>query len=361
MNRLEVQHLQSIQGYPAISILLPTHRDAPHNRADQIRVKNLVKQATDRLLSEFPRRDIEPLLTRLDALVAQIDYRCALDGLALFVNQDVDRKFYLPFPVKEQVVIDETFATRDLVFALNHSPRYWVLVVSEKPTRLYEGLGDTLVEITENGFPMIHAGPGGAAPLPFGFGKRKSAYRDERHRQFFRQVDAAFRHIAVTDPLPLVVVGVDRSLAFFNEVSKHKKMIIATLPGNHDKTPAHEMAAQVWSLVQSYLDSQRKDALKALDAAVSTRKYASGIGEAWRTAKEGRAATLLVEEDFRYPARLDASGLHLRPADDSTAPDVIDDAVDELIEHVLAQSGQVTFVDNGALETHQSIALILRY
>ena len=111
MNRLEVQHMQSIQSYPAISILLPTHRDAPHNRADQVRVNNLVKQATDRLLSEFPRRDIEPLLVRLDALVAQIDYRCALDGLALFVNQDVDLKFYLPFPVKERVVIDETFAT----------------------------------------------------------------------------------------------------------------------------------------------------------------------------------------------------------------------------------------------------------
>ena len=70
---------------------------------------------------------------------------------------------------------------------------------------------------------------------------------------------------------------------------------------------------------------------------------------------------LLVEDDFRYPARLNASGLHLRPADDATAPDVIDDAVDELIEFVLAQGGRVTFVDNGTLATHQSIALILRY
>ena len=183
----------------------------------------------------------------------------------------------------------------------------------------------------------------------------------ERHRQFFRQVDAAFRNIAATDPLPLVVVGVDRYLAFFNEVSKHKNMIIATLPGNHDKTPAHEMATQVWPLVQIYLDRQRKDALKALDAAVSARKYASGIGEAWRAAIEGRGATLLVEDDFRYPAHLNASGLHLRPAEDSTASDVIDDAVDELIEFVLAQGGRVIFVDNGALATHQSIALILRY
>ena len=51
----------------------------------------------------------------------------------------------------------------------------------------------------------------------------------------------------------------------------------------------------------------------------------------------------------------------LIPADDPTAPDVIDDAVDELIEIVLAKGGRVIFVDNGALAIHQRVALILRY
>jgi hypothetical protein len=68
-----------------------------------------------------------------------------------------------------------------------------------------------------------------------------------------------------------------------------------------------------------------------------------------------------VEEDFHYPARLGPSGLLLRPADDPTAPEVLDDAVDELVETVLANGGQVVFVDNGALEVHQRIAMILRY
>lgn len=69
----------------------------------------------------------------------------------------------------------------------------------------------------------------------------------------------------------------------------------------------------------------------------------------------------MVEEDFHYPARLGPSGLLLRPVDDPTAPDVIDDSVDELIETVLASGGRVVFVDNGALEVHQHIAMILRY
>ena len=68
-----------------------------------------------------------------------------------------------------------------------------------------------------------------------------------------------------------------------------------------------------------------------------------------------------MAEDFHYPARLDASGLLLSSVGDPTAPDAIDDAVDELIEIVLARGGQVVFVDNGALEAHQRIAIILRF
>ncbi len=93
-----------------------------------------------------------------------IDYRYALDGLAIFVNHDFARKFYLPFPVKERVIIDESFATRDLVLTMNRSSRYWVLALSEKPTRLFEGARDTLAEITDYGFPMVHTGPGRRQP-----------------------------------------------------------------------------------------------------------------------------------------------------------------------------------------------------
>ncbi|MGQ9683860.1 MAG: AOC03_06830 family ribosome hibernation factor [Anaerolineae bacterium] len=361
MNRLDVQLLQSVRGYPAVSILLPTHRHSPANQQDPIRVKNLVRQAADRLLAELPKREVEPLLMRLQALTDKIDYLHALDGLALFAHRDWARAFYLPFAVRERVVIDETFATRDLVFALNRSPRYWVLALSEKPTRLYEGLRDSLVEVTTGGFPMTHEGPGGELKLPGGVAVHKSAYRDERHRQFFRQVDEAFGRLAASDPLPLAVVGVDRFLAFYDQVTKHKNLIATTVTGSHDKTPAHELAALVWPLVQANLALRRNTVLQELEAAVSARQYASGIGEVWRLAQEGRAAALVVEENYRCPARIDPTGQHLMPADDPEAPNLIDDAVDEIIETVLAKGGRVVFVDDGALAIHQRIALMLRY
>jgi hypothetical protein len=362
MNRHEVQLLQKIRRYPSVTITLPTHRTTPENQQDPIRVKNLVKQAADRLLQESSRREIEPLLIRLTKLAEGIDYPHTLDGLALFVNADLARAVYLPFALKERVAVDETFFTRDIVFALNRTPRYWTLVLSEKPTRLFEGTRDNLTEVQEGGFPLTHEGPGGEQPLPGGFGIRKSAYEDERHRQFFRQVDATFKPFWADDPLPLAVVGVDRYLAFFSEVTGHKGAITTTLTGSHDKTSAHELGKLVWPLVKANLVEQRQQqALAELGKAVSEQKYVSTVGEVWRLAKEARGRLLLVEEGFHFAARVDKTGWHLIPAEDLTAPDVMDDAVDEIIETVLSKQGQVVFVDDGQLQAHQRIALVLRY
>ena len=106
---------------------------------------------------------------------------------------------------------------------------------------------------------------------------------------------------------------------------------------------------------------QLDEVLSELDAAISAQKYASSITEVWQLAQEGRGSTLIVETDFHYPARVDETGLFLTPAEDPTAPDVIDDAVDDLIETVMAKGGKVVFVDDGVLEQYQHIAMILRY
>jgi hypothetical protein len=361
MNRKDIQLLNTLRGYPAVSILLPTHRSAPDNRQDPIRVKNLVRQAAERLLGEFSKREIEPLMARLEGLVQEIDYRHTLDGLALFVNRDQAHAFMLPFPLVERVVIDETFATRDLVFALNRSTRYWALSLSEQHTRLFEGMSDALSEVAVAPFPMKMEGPGATEALPGGKGVEKMTYLEEMRRQFFRHVDGALKPWLASDPLPLVVAGVERYLSLFGEVTAHGQAVAATVTGNHDRMTSHELAKAVWPAVEAAMADRRATLLQHLDNAMSTRNAVSGIGNAWRAAREGRADLLLVEAGFHYPAVVDESGLVLSPSDTAAAPGVIDDAVDEVIEMVLAKGGRVMFADDGALAAHQRIAMVVRY
>ncbi len=361
MNRHDVKLLQAMREYPSVTIILPTYRTIPENQKDPIRVKNLVKEAEERLLREFTWREVDALTTRLNDLVEHLDYQYMTEGLAIYVNKDFARSFPLPFKPKEQVIIDETFATRTLVLALNRTQRYWLLALSENSTRLFEGVRDSLTEITEGGFPMSNEGPGAATRLPGGQGINRSAYRDEIDRQFYREVNAAFKEFMNDDELPLVVAGVDRNLAFFQEVSSHTSAIIGTLRGNYDQTSAHELAEMVWPLVKANRAVQVEEILSELDTAMSAKKYAYSIAEVWHMAQEGRGDLLIVETNFHYPACVDETGMFLTPAGDPTAPGVLDDAVDNVIETVMSKGGKVAFVDDGTLDQYQHIALTLRY
>lgn len=360
ITRQDLKQLQALVKVPALSILLPTHRTSPENKQDPIRVKNLVDQATTRLAEEFSSRELEPLLQRLDQLVSEIDYPHTLDGLALFVSHDLAQRYYLPFAVPERVVIDQTFATRDLVYGLHRAQRYWVLLLSQSSTRLLAGTGETLEEVQDQNFPMAMSGPGATGPLPGGVGINTSGYLDDMHRQFFRQVDSALMEYNQGETLPLIVGGVDRQVSFFREVTSQTPLIAGTLLGNFDKATIHELTPQVWKMVQSIRQAQQAEALQALDLAMGAQNVVSTVGEAWRLAHEGRGKLLLVEKNYHVPAILTEDG-RFELVEQSGGVEVMDDAVDEIIEAVLAKGGEVAIVDDNALAIHQRIALTLRY
>src|SRR5262249_17353053 len=136
--RSELKRLQEHNDFPSISLLAPTHRTAPGNKKDPIVVKNLVAKGLKRLHDEFKKREVASLVQNLNKLVDKVDWKHTMEGLALFASKDVATALYLPFRVKARVMIDPTFATRDLVYTLNRAPRYRVLVLTEKPTRLFE-------------------------------------------------------------------------------------------------------------------------------------------------------------------------------------------------------------------------------
>ncbi|MFO7564703.1 MAG: hypothetical protein R6X02_18815 [Enhygromyxa sp.] len=360
MNRSDVLALQAHRGYPLVSVIAPTHRTSPDNKADPILVRNLIDDAKQRLLEEKSKREAAPVFDRLAELVEEVDWAHTLDGLALFASPDHAELFYLPHPVRPRVVIDETFATRDLVATLARSGRYRVLVLSEKPTRLYDGARETLEEHVGDGFPRVHQGPGGATALPGGAGINPASVRQEAHMEFFRQIDAALGQLLADDPTPVVVVGVQRYLGYYNKLTSHGDRIIATVEGSHDKTPAPELGKLVWPRVEEQLRAAAQARIAELDAAEGAGRLASGVAQAWRAAAEGRGAHLIVEQDYHVPGTLDSDGLTLTLVDDATAPGVIDDVVDELIELVIAKGGEVTIVEGG-LDKHQRVALMLRY
>jgi hypothetical protein len=353
-----LKSFQAHRDHPSVSILAPTHRTAPSNKQDPIKVKNLVRNAVDRLHQEFTKRETAAVVANLQQLVRDVDWEHTLDGLALFASRRLSRAVSVPFRVKPRAVIDETFATRDLVYAFNRATPYRVLVLSHKPT-LYDGWTALLDEHKVKPFPMVHRGPGGASKLPGGQGVNPSAVRDEAQRQFFRLVDDAVDALQKANRLPLVVVGVERNLAFYREVTRQSGAIVGMLAGNYDQASPSALGKLVWPVFESGATLRRTEALVQLDEAVGVHRHASGIDQVWRVAVGRKSRTLLVEKEFKYPADVSPEGDRLLPYT-GQGPAALDDAVDEVIERVMDSGGEVYFYPTGTLEVHQKIAVVLR-
>jgi len=156
---------------------------------------------------------------------------------------------------------------------------------------------------------------------------------------------------------PTVIAGVERST---REVLKVERVeVVGHVPGNHDHTSWSELHRLTWPLIDTWLQRDRREAHHRLERARSARRFAGGIGEVWDLAQEGRVELLVVEESFDYPARIDDG--RLRAATDREAPDVVDDAVDELIEAVMRNGGRAVIVPEGDLVDHDRLAAVLRY
>lgn len=351
--------------YPAVSILAPTHRRPPDNAQDALVVRNLIDDAERRMAQSVDDRVRAEIAEVLRALADSVDWSHTLDGIALFAGGDIATVEQLPFSPEARAVVDDNFATRDLVRAVDYATRYYVLVLSEKPTRLFEGLGDSLEEIVDAGFPMTDEGPRGTGTVAHRLRTSHAAHLDAKHQEFFRRVDRSLGEVMAMEALPLIAVGVGRYLSYFRDVSAHDDRVIGWIEGSHDRTPPHELAALVRPEVEAARAAGVKGALERLDEAVGAKRAALGLDDAWQAAVAHRVATLLAENGYHEPAlRLDG-GARVRAASETEAAaagaDGLDDAVDELVELVLAGGGEVVFVDDGALSDRGRIGAILRY
>jgi len=359
--RNELKHLQSINGYPCVSILLPTHRTFPEREQDPIRLKNLVNEVKKRLLKEFSEEEIKPIMNNLISLSDSVDFNRLLRGLALFVNKTRSFRFTLPFPVKERILIDDNFGTRDIVFDMNRSEPYWILVLSEKVAKIYSGIRENVMEFIGNDFPLINQ----FYEIKNGSEKETSTNdrlsdNTERYKSFIRDVESKLKTLNPAG-FEIVVTGSERIISYFKEITSQKDYIISAINGNYTEHSPAELSKLVWSEVKKTRSLKREMLINEINEALGMKKLATGIDEIWTLVNEGRGRKLIVELNYQYPAKLSEDKMRLIPTEVAPGIEILDDAVDEIVEKVIDTNGEVVFVDNGKLEKFGRIALLLRY
>lgn len=348
----EVVQLQQVRGFPAVSVLMATTPGQSMTLTDQTRLEDLVDQATLRL-QRLPDDDPAALIKALLELSRTVATQPTGHGVAVFVSAGVARSYRLPAPPIDRVVIDHTFATRDLVLALQRTPRHVVLVLSSHDARLFESSGGTLEPAPTPAFPLRRSRPRRSNP-------DRPGLRQADAEEFLQTVDRTLTTYRALHPSPLILVGPDPLLKAFTRQARRLDRLAGILTGDHLKAPLAELSAATRPVLQRYLASREQDALEMVWTRAAQGRVAAGMQEAWLASRTTQPEMLAVEESLFYPARLNPDGQTIELSPDIDQPDVIDDAVDELIEHVLIRGGWVAIVGDRALDRYGGVALVSR-
>jgi hypothetical protein len=368
-----LKSMQEEKGKICLSIVVPTHRLSDERRVDELEVNKALDKARQFLEYKYPEPEIKPLLQSLDELYKEIDFVHNTEGLGLYVSPDLKYIVHYPFPVEEKVIAGDTFEIRDLLYKLNYSKTYFVLLLSEKTIQLFEGAWKDLHEIGDINFPMEYEEtysyniPSRSSTLAGSahvksFEKDKSELEEIRFTDYFRRADVLLDEY-MPGITPLIVMAPQKELSWFENISKHKNQIIHKIAGNYHYSNRTEIAEIAWSAMRKHLDNEREILIKEFVEKIGEHRGVSGLQNVWNAAREGNALKLLVEKDFRKPGFVlllsGADRLYVRPP--KKPHKILADAVDDIIELVLKKNGKVYFVDNGKLKDYKHIALITRY
>lgn len=335
--------LQSMTNYPSVSVLMPT-QPGRLDKGQTARLRAL-RHSVARRLKEEGLVSVDGMLTELDTLITLAGDVSLDQGLALYVNESHAQLLVLPVDVQERVVVDPTFATRDLVRALHRTPRHVVLALSADQARLFDGQLGALGPADTSKFPMT---------------AHDDQHRKEPAEAFLKRVDQALGAYLRLRPAPIVLIAAEPTLSRFEKASVNLARLAGKVAGNHITTPLAEIADLVAPHLEGYLASRQDEALALLEQRRGQDRAVLGLESVWLASRWERPEMLAVEVDFFFPARISPDGDLLQAADDVEHPDVVDDVIDELVEQVLARGAWVALIEPGRIPDNQRVALTTR-
>lgn len=388
MRQLSTDHLTAwLEPHepPCISLYQPTHRSHPDNQQDPIRYRNLVRELESSLLAKYPKRDLRQLLERFQDLARDDDFwNHRTEGLAILGAPGTFEIFELQRPVRELIVVADSFHTKPMLRVLQSADRYQILCLNRHEAKLYEGNRDALdpIELTDVPATITQAlggelsephqtvasygfGPGGPRSargergMHHGHGQKKDEVEIDMVR-FFRAIDRAIlERYSRPSGLPLMLAALKEYHGPFHEVSHNPHLMDDGIERNPDELDLEQLRMLAWEKVEPVYLARLAGLVESYESARSRQLGSDDIGHVAEAAIGGRVGTLLVEAERVIPGRLDPASGRVEPGD--LADPEVDDLLDDLAEAVLRRKGEVVVVPTERMPSGTGVAATYRF
>lgn len=356
----KLARLANEKNEPCVTISLNTHRTHPDNLNDEIVLKNLVKEAENRVIEEFGERESAEVLEKIRNIESKIDINYLLDSLHIFLSKDTEEIVLSIWPADEDAVyVDEHFAIKPLIVEYNRFSDYLILKLTQGATHLYKAHNERVSEEVKN-----HIFPFGENPHKenSNIQRSDSEFMDTMIREHFRDIDKALVDFIQeeNEDLRVVVIADEDNYSKLQQVATKPNIYIGQANINHHEKYEQHLAEQAWEIIQEELKKYRAEAIEEVKEAIGQNKVITDLQEIFQASLDGRADLLIVHRDFKQPVKMiDERTFEL--GDDPKEQGYIDDITSDIAWKVISNGGNVVITSNDEIKELGDIVLKTRY
>lgn len=348
--------LGAVHYMPSVSIIMPF--DPKMNPKAEI--SHALKLAVDKVQREvsknYPNELGSLVIQKLRTLLSDLNFNTHKKSIAIYVSPVFEKVLYLDIVVEEKIIVDESFEIRDLVYSKKQLHKYLVLVLTGKESRIYLGSSENFVTIVSNTPVLVNEEDRHGDPSD------NASHKEILMDKFLHHVDQSLDIILNAYHLPLFLLGTEKIAGHFMKLTKHKSAIVDYIHGSFGDSTIWYIQNILKPHVTDWEQVKQKEILNRIDAAQNKHMLAVGIHAAWREALNHKGSLLVVEKNYMYASQNGSNGDSIYPTVEKYNHfSYIKDAVDDVIEKVLENGGDVEFVEKGLLDSYNHIALIQRY
>ncbi|MBN2397850.1 MAG: hypothetical protein JXI32_05670 [Deltaproteobacteria bacterium] len=281
-----------------VSIYMPAIRKGAETQQNQIRYKNLLRDAEDRLVAigDLRPSEIKEMLAPAQELSGNIPFwQNQSDGLALFLTSESFTYYRLPQSFEELVVVTDRFHVKPLIPVLVSDTEFYILAISQKNVRF---LRCSLQRVEEKDIKGIPENIDEALNLD-DFEKRLQRHTGAEDikvkiLQYFQLVDRGLRELLRDKKLPLIFAGVDYLFPIYREANTYPHLTDKWISGNPEGLSAERLSEMAWPIVEDLFKAEKADALAQYKQDAGTGLTSRNIEEIVREAFHGRIGILFV-------------------------------------------------------------------
>ena len=354
----KLESLATEKNTPCVTISLNTHRTHPDNAQDMILLKNLLKEAEDRVIKEFDKRSVSPLLEKLSSIENEIDVNYNLDSLHIYISNETKEIIKSSWSISENGVhISNTFNIRSLIKSNNRSEEYFILLLSQSGVALYNAINDGITnEIRNNDFPFAEN-----SYYNTHSDKRSDAkHLDDLVREFLNTVDKAVVKINNETGLNCVVICTEDNYSRLMQVADKPTIYSGFANINYNNTDTHHIAKQGWEIIKNLQFKLRVEAIDEIKEAVGHGNVLTDLQEIYQASIDGRGDLLIVHQDFAQAVHI-TSDRTFELVTNITNPNSIDDITSKIAWNVISKNGRVFFTTSDEMKELGKIVLKTRY